>query len=379
MAWLSIIAINILALLGLVYGFMVVTDRYIAEKRKVTLIYDIHPLRQKVMRPNQTFTWGDTRISINRHGMRGAPPPIPKAAGVCRIITMGGSSVFDYFLPNGQSWSESLASNLESAWVPGVESFNAGVSGYSSRQTLAFYHDKVRFFEPDIVIFYQGWNDAKYLNRFRESADVDRFFYVGDYRDKYRFLTAPRPMRNWYAAQMMIEDYGKTSQQLFEGVDPRWPVPSAPPPRNAATPSELRSVWSETPGMQYWKKNVEAFVFTVLSDGATPVLVAQATLAAPHSSEKARRLISYGFVKLDHENLLAANEAMVDVLRDIAERFGVPFIDLREEMNGHDEYFADHVHMFPKGSQQFSKLLAEKLPHHFAFDAGRCQPTSRSP
>lgn len=125
--------------------------------------------------------------------------------------------------------------------------------------------------------------------------------------------------------------------------------------------TELSRHWAKTEGMRFFEKNVEAFVHAVLSDGAVPVLVPQCTLATARLPRSLRKRIAYHWIALDHANLVAVNEAMVEVLRTVADRHGVPFIDPCASMNGRPEYFRDHVHMNPDGSRMLARFLARAL------------------
>jgi hypothetical protein len=124
--------------------------------------------------------------------------------------------------------------------------------------------------------------------------------------------------------------------------------------------------------MTYWQKNVEAFVLAVLADGAVPVLVAENTLAHLDNGDRELRRIAFRFVGLDHKSLLEINEAMVDVLYNVATEYSVPMIDLRSKMNGNSEYFQDHVHMFPMGSERLASQLASSIAPLFKSDGARC-------
>ena len=39
---------------------------------------------------------------------------------------------------------------------------NAGVGGYRSRQQLLYYITELYLYNPDLVIFYDGWNDLQF-------------------------------------------------------------------------------------------------------------------------------------------------------------------------------------------------------------------------
>jgi hypothetical protein len=62
--------------------------------------------------------------------------------------------------------------------------------------------------------------------------------------------------------------------------------------------------WLRTPGMIYWRRNLEAFVHAVNDDGALPVLVVQTTLAKADNNEELRSRLAYRWVQLDHAKLV---------------------------------------------------------------------------
>ncbi len=358
-----ILGFNLILLLVIYILFVRVTEGYIAQQDRARLIYDYNPLRRQVLLPDQQYQLGDVRFSINEYGFRGQAPKMPKPDGMTRIITMGGSSVFDHHVGEGKSWPERIAPLLLLDGAENVESFNCGIPGYSSRETLSFYIDKIRYLKPDYVLLYHGWNDLKYVVAFKDGVDADAFFYPTDYHDHNRMFKSNRPLRNWYALQAMYRDWrdagavqettageqskAKSKSREYESEDQDW--------------RKLKNEWADSPGMAYFRSDVEMFVQAVLADGATPVLVAQNTLATPDLPAKLRKKIGYRFVRISHSNLLAINEAMADVLRQTAEKNGTPFVDLRDELNGRAAYFRDHVHMSPDGSRTFARLLATRL------------------
>ena len=308
------------------------------------------------MVPNQKYQRGRVEFSINKMGFRGAAPSAKKANGNLRLFVLGGSSAFDHHLGEGQSWPERLAQQLAARGGGDLESYNFGIPGYSSRETFANYIDKVRWLEPDIAVFYHGWNDLKYMRMFAKRVDADRFYSVKNWRDKYKFITAPRPQRNWHAFWMLSDQFWDkllkpNTPQLKEGV------PKAPPVDRANAYQDL----GPSLGLEYFRKNVESFVQAALSDDVTPVLLAQNTLVHSELPQELHRKVAFQWVQLSLAEMVEYNNLMVKVLAEIAKKYKVPIVDLREQINGRSEFFVDHVHMSPKGSEFFSGLLAQEL------------------
>jgi lysophospholipase L1-like esterase len=339
-----------LVLLGLVVGvFSYTTERYIERARPSTLIYRPHPFQRHVLAPGQTYRKGQVRFEIGPHSFRGPVPEMPKPEGGLRVYVVGGSAVFDHRVTGGESWPERLGPELEARGLGRVESFNGGVPGYASRETLAAWHDRVARFGPDVVLLYLGWNDVKYMRTFRAGWDVDAYFaYRGELEAQYRFLTAPWPLRNWYALEKMVTARLRATPLAENRAPPT-------PPRAAATP------WAESGGLAFFRRNVETFVRRARADGALPVLVAQVTLVVPDLAPHLRERVAYRFVRLGHETLVEINDLMVDVLEAVAQAEDVPFVDVRPQMNGKAPFFADQVHLKAEGSRLLAWLLARAL------------------
>jgi lysophospholipase L1-like esterase len=96
---------------------------------------------------------------------------VPKPAGVFRIAVLGGSTVEG----NGvntpmDSLPAKLRQTLQAAFKrtphPGYSAFeviNAGVSNYASDQEYLHLLADILPYQPDLVLVYDGWNDAEVL------------------------------------------------------------------------------------------------------------------------------------------------------------------------------------------------------------------------
>ena len=359
--WSLILAVNVLLITAFSWVLLDRTDTYIEKQSKSTLIYDIHSLRRQVLVPNQKYQRGRVEFSINKMGFRGRVPTAKKLNGNLRLFVLGGSSAFDHHLAEGQSWPERLEGHLSVIGGGSVESYNFGIPGYSSRETLSNYIDKVRWLEPDLLVFYHGWNDLKYMRMFAKKVDVDRFYSVKNWRDQYKFITAERPFRNWYALQILSDQFWTKltrpkAPQLKEGVS------KAPSVDKAHVYQEL----GPSMGLEYYRKNIESFVQAAISDGVRPILAAQNTLVHAGLPKDLHRKVAFRWVQLSLPELVKYNDLMVEVLSETAKKYQVPFVDLRKQINGRPEFFVDHVHMSPKGSKFFANLLSQEIAKRVA-------------
>lgn len=92
-----------------------------------------------------------------------------KPKNTFRVIFLGGSTVEG-------SGAESIKNNLPAKFKENINSFlkskdknveviNAGVGGYRSSQELLYFITELKEYEPDLVIFYNGWNDFNFTKQ----------------------------------------------------------------------------------------------------------------------------------------------------------------------------------------------------------------------
>lgn len=95
-------------------------------------------------------TYGDESINL-----------FSKPKGAYRIFLLGGSTVAG---SGASSNNTTIASYLKKHLVnlfegKNIEVINAGVSGYNTHQERNYLLSDIVHYQPDLVIFYDGWND----------------------------------------------------------------------------------------------------------------------------------------------------------------------------------------------------------------------------
>lgn len=350
--WILIAGINVLVLLGLFFGL---TEWFIARKARTTLIYRPSRRFHHELLPNQRYERDGFAYRIGSHGLRGEPPPAKKTGR--RLFVLGGSSAFDFRVKT--SWPERLGQHL------GVEAYNAGIPGYSLREIVPFYEDRIRRFRPDVVLIYVGWNDVKYLSASRHALTLPDYPAAdGPPPRQYDFLRAPRPLRNLRALPVMFEKLRLRAGIVQEN--------DGPARRNTSSPERFRSAvdWRQTPGFAFFRQRLHRLLDLVEADGAVPILVVEATLAAPDlpAAERSRVVLSY--VRLSYEELLRVNDALAEELEAVAKDRKLPFVDVRSRMNGRAAYFHDHVHLTKEGSRALAEAVGDALVR-IGIDRGR--------
>lgn len=94
------------------------------------------------------------RVTIDEHGARHPTHPLAKAAGVYRILCVGGSTVYGGAVDDGQTIPAALERQLNSATktTRRYEAWNLGTSAYMLRQAAHLAHTRLEDVRPDLVV-----------------------------------------------------------------------------------------------------------------------------------------------------------------------------------------------------------------------------------
>lgn len=113
-----------------------------------------HPRRGWTLPVATTFDFGGVPARTNHLGLRS---PEPQVDAPLRVLTLGDSSAFGHGVLDNETFSAQLAHLL------GMDVQNAGVPGYTCRQSADRYHDVVDVLAPDILLIYSLHNDARII------------------------------------------------------------------------------------------------------------------------------------------------------------------------------------------------------------------------
>ena len=123
----------------------------------------------KLYEPDQHFS----TVNINSEGFRGDEFFPQKDNSTYRVFLIGGSTAFgsgatsdDTTIPGSlQKQFEEINPELN------VEIINAGVPAANSNTENKLIFDKIIGYDPDLLIFYDGWNDAWHRNLILSEID----------------------------------------------------------------------------------------------------------------------------------------------------------------------------------------------------------------
>jgi tetratricopeptide (TPR) repeat protein len=109
--------------------------------------------------PAITRQWGEITVTTNHLGLR-SPEIGEKRPGEFRILCLGESSTFGVKVENNQTYSSLLQTRLNDYYhTKRFTVINAGVSAYSSFQSLTYLKLRGLKLKPDLVLWYHEIND----------------------------------------------------------------------------------------------------------------------------------------------------------------------------------------------------------------------------
>jgi len=120
-----------------------------------------NPFFDEIIKPRRDVGMNSTLIEKNSEGFRGPEFSREKTENHYRIFMMGGSTVFGWGVLDHQTipyYFQTLFDNSDINYK--VEVINLGRPGIASSSEVYILKNRLLIFEPDLIIVYEGWNDA---------------------------------------------------------------------------------------------------------------------------------------------------------------------------------------------------------------------------
>lgn len=267
-------------------------------------------------------------VHINRLGLRGPEPQVPKPAGVRRILATGDSSVYGFGVEDGQAYVHVAADRLGAS----IEGWNAAIPGYSTFQSLNLLELRALALEPDVLVIGNLWSDNNF-DSFVDAELLDAYSsWEGGWTGRVRRALSR-------SSTFRLLDYTVRVQ----GGD-----------RAAA-----RKVgWTVGKGQQEGRRRVEA------NDYARN-LEAMVALAHAHGAQVIFVLLASQDDLADAPGEPPAWALYREIMRDTAARHGAPVVEVPALFQasglGRDALFIDEMHPTAVGHALIGQALADAL------------------
>jgi lysophospholipase L1-like esterase len=289
--------------------------------------------------PGVEFALSPEWPDINALGYRGDEISIPKPEGIYRIIAMGGSNTYGFFLQPSETYPAQLQQVLrEDYGYENVEVINAGVAGYTSFHIAANFASRYLELEPDLAIYYESSNDV----RLRERAP-----------DCYR---GNNPLRGLNPQPLTESDYVSTALSpsvlvRFVSINLGWTLDphldaelgTADLTNCGAGQEPFSDSYVQLNPPIYFERNLTNIV----------------GLAEIHDIDLLFVSWSYrldaGEIDQDWKDTVAEHNVIVE---QVAERYHIPFLDYAALAPQPEENWRDFMHMSAEGSRLQAETIA---------------------
>ena len=272
-------------------------------------------------------------VNINSFGFRGAEISKEKPENVYRIIMLGGSTLFGYGATSDETTiSGFLQKKFETTDSDfKVEVINAGSSGaYSKTETLYVKH-KLLDFDPDLIIVYDGWNDA----RISYTSHIGERGLAGQLYDNVKYLQSVLP---YYKTPIVIREIGV----------------------NLGSDQNLRT-WTDAnldKKVTLWKERWNEICLLTQKNDIKTLITIQPILGTGDRIVTESEKSTSGLLQGDFTQLSSSMQKYVDVLPELTNC--TKTADLTHVFDGHNEpLFVDLGHVEDHGSMIISEKIYE--------------------
>ncbi len=308
---------------------------FLSKPEAPVVAFERHPYLVAAPKPNFQVDF----IKHNSAGYRGPEVSIPKREGITRIVTLGGSTTYGAGAPEAATWPSILQRNLGE----GFEVVNLGVPGYTSVENLIQTALLISDFQPDIAIYYEGWNDLRSVHVKNLKSDYSNYHPRALISSLN--LSPPTPHDRSAVMYFLRSRYFSSSWQ-----DPLSFIELEPGPLALTDQVDARA-------LSLYERNLRSIVALNRSLGIKPVLIPQVLNYAKLTGDSRYGWLPYVKDKDIRSVLSEYNKTMQAVASDL----GVLYIGdvLRDDFP--DEAFIDNGHFNEIGAKRFADIVTERL------------------
>lgn len=313
---------------------------------------------------------GRAKKTVNSYGFISTPElPLSKPSGTIRVVFLGGSSTAGTGkdLPDTETWPwqtiEMLKAQFPSA---SIDFLNGALGGYSSFESYGRLWSRIRFFAPDIIVVYHGWNEMYY---WRKETDILKWRVLPDGSWQVDHPVNKKSIRLY--APLAIDPLLSFSQ-VFSRLRLRF---SEPLSGEVSPESMILANDYDSRGLDVWRTHLRLFRETAKILNAELFVAKQATLIVRDLSADKRKTVRYNLHGFDHQ---AHVDGFAQLYRIIEEEIPIDHIIETNVLSGIPEMFYDHIHPTPEGAKRIAAIVSAEIATSSRFDPFRALPPGLS-
>ena len=307
--------------------------------------------------PNTRF-W---KWEINELGFRGKAIELKKKEGQIRIVCLGGSETFGYYESKDKEWPAQLGKMIQDKF-PRTEVINASVAGLQTNHRKDYVKQYILPLKPDMLIFYQhrfmifireqmrGIPAAKRAKTKKKTRRNPVGLLDAYMRYIFNNEAGVRHVPRWLPKHIaMLNVRRKIKKREKKFLANKEPLDEAPKHLVLSYEKELISF------CDYLKENniipiLSTFPFLITASNKSDYLYELLTI---------RRYC----VELSENGILDGIKKLNKIIKNIAEKQHMVFIDNDLVIPKTKRYFVDHVHYTNKGSEIIARNFYHILEH----------------
>lgn len=273
-------------------------------------------------------------ISHNSLGVRGREVNRPTSANTFRIAVLGGSTTYCVSTSDDHTWPFFLGKELGT----GYEVINLGVPGYSTVENIIQAALILPSLNPEVAIFYVGWNDVRNAHIANLKPDYSNFHGKTQY----------------YNLRLDLLKFGEGSLLLHHGQNLLRYLFTYEDPINIKPTEKAYTNTVDERALNLYGRNLETLISLCRRFRITPVFVPQILNYSRLDSNKQSDWAPY----LKLKNLKALIQVFNEKTEAIARRENVFFVDPSSKAHFSAADFLDEGHFNSQGNEKFAAVLA---------------------
>jgi lysophospholipase L1-like esterase len=278
------------------------------------------------------------KVTINKYGFRGEDFVVEKAPGIIRIVNLGASSTFGYHDRDNETYpvyleeilNERCGSQFE------YEVINLGIPHLTSEAIYNLYLNEAVKLNPDVVTFYEGFNDAAI--KLPDPKSTEKLVSRLSKRLIIVALPHNRQGQVKVSKQYLDRMLNETSDRFLKNI------------------KKLRDEC---------KKN--GSIFIVSNQQATSKSIERKELKGityQQEVEMIRQKISSSEQVSQSEFTLLVHAGLMARLKTWISDKDIPFVDAIEALDQDRDVLVSRVHLSPAGNRMIAAAMADAILKH---------------
>lgn len=285
--------------------------------------------------------------TINSKGFISTPEiELEKDENTIRVVFLGGSSTAGtgVNLTDNETWPLKAVELLKKEY-PNIDYINAAHGGYSTFESYGRLWSRLRFFNPDIIVVYHGWNDMYYFNEYADNPDT---WKSGGQEETFKPIRGIKnTLISWSQVLARIKLFMERKKYSGNG--------------ETGKSMELKPTFNPK-GLDVYEGNLNLIKSFSSENNIKLFVCMQATLITNETKDEDKERIKYGLHGFNHN---AHVNAFTSIYEVIDQNFNKEYIIDLTSLSGISSNFYDQVHPTKKGTSEIARIVADSLTNNY--------------